>query len=359
MGFDLSIYGTHRIEMSDLEQNFLGQLQTRLMAEWEYQQAVLLAFPHIRSDWRKYIDEARKTFISIIKEILFFQKVIVCVDIHDEEGLELLAKLSFSNLEVVRLPLNDTWARDFGPISIQDINGNTKLLDFCFNGWGLKFASNFDNEISRKLHKIGILKDEMQTIRLVLEGGSIDTDGQGRLLTNTRCLLEANRNPALNQDEIEQILKEKLGIKKILWLHSGHLVGDDTDGHIDTLARFINAHTIAYMKCEDTKDEHYEALQKMETELLEFQTSEGKPYNLVPLPLPKPIFYENDRLPASYVNFLFINNALLVPTYGVEEDERVLRVLRNACPHIKVIGVDCSVLIRQHGSLHCVTMQLY
>lgn len=345
-------------KMNSLEKKSLKQSQKRLMAEWEHQQAVLLAFPHARSDWHEYIDEARKNFLAIIKEILRFQKVIVCVDIHDYEGLNLLLRLESSNLQVVKIALNDVWVRDFGPISIEDVD-NIKLLDFCFNGWGLKFASNFDNQINQKLRKAGILKTDLQTIGLVLEGGSIDTDGQGSLLTNTQCLLEANRNPALTQDEIESLLKEKLGIKKILWLHSGCLVGDDTDGHIDTLARFISADTIAYVKCEDPKDVHYKTLQKMETELLGLKTSEGKPYNLVPLPLPEPIFYKNDRLPASYVNFLFINNALLVPIYGVKEDERALKILRQVCPYLEVVGINCSVLIRQHGSLHCVTMQTY
>lgn len=344
--------------MNNLEKKSLKQSKKRLMAEWEHQQAVLLAFPHARSEWDEYIDEARENFLAIIKEISRFQKVIVCVDIYDDEGLDLLLQLKFSNLQVVRVALNDVWIRDFGPISIEDV-GSTKLLDFCFNGWGLKFASNFDNQINQKLHKAGVLKTDLQTIGLVLEGGSIDTDGQGSLLTNIRCLLEANRNPALTQDEIESLLKEKLGIKNVLWLHSGYLVGDDTDGHIDTLVRFISTDTIAYMKCEDPKDVHYETLQKMETELLELKTSKGKPYNLVPLPLPEPIFYKDDRLPASYVNFLFINNALLVPTYGVKEDERVLEILRRVCPYLEVVGIDCSVLIRQHGSLHCATMQIY
>lgn len=330
----------------------------RLKAEWEKQSAVMLAFPHKNSDWVGYIDEARENFLQIIKQITRFQKVILCVDVNDDEGMKMLQGLDIKNLQIVNIPTNDTWARDFGPISIEE-NNKIQLLDFGFNGWGLKFASNKDNQINQRLSGMDIFDTPAQIMPIILEGGSIDTDGQGRLLTNTQCLLEKNRNPHLCEKEIEDFLKQSLGVDEILWLHSGYLAGDDTDSHIDTLARFVNPHTIAYMKCENKNDEHYIELQKMEKELMDLRTKDGNPYNLLPLPLPDPIFYEEERLPASYVNFLFINNALLVPTYKDKRDAEVLNAFARVCPTLKVIGIDCSTLIRQHGSLHCVTIQIY
>ncbi|MDO7253810.1 agmatine deiminase family protein [Helicobacter cappadocius] len=329
----------------------------RLKAEWEKQRAVLLAFPHKNSDWAEYISEARENFLAIIKEITRFEKVILCVDVEDSEGMEILQKSNLSNIEFVNVPTNDTWARDFGPIAIEQ-NHSIELLNFGFNGWGLKFAANKDNQINQNLFDRGVF-NTLKNMPIILEGGSIDTDGEGRLLTNTQCLLELNRNPHLSQGEIEEFLKRILGINEVLWLHSGYLAGDDTDSHIDTLARFVNPHTIAYMKCEDKNDEHYAELRKMEEELMVLRTREGKPYTLVPLPLPNAIFYDGERLPASYVNFLFINGAILVPTYRDKKDEEVLEIFRNSCPDLEVIGIDCSTLIRQHGSLHCVTMQIF
>lgn len=330
----------------------------RLKAEWEKQSAVILAFPHKNSDWVEYIDEARENFLQIIKQITRFQKVILCVDVNDDEGMKILQKSNLKNLQIMNIPTNDTWARDFGPISIEE-NKKIQLLDFGFNGWGLKFASNNDNQINQRLSSMNIFDTPAQIMPIILEGGSIDTDGAGRLLTNTQCLLEKNRNPHLSQRQIEDFLKQSLGVDEILWLHSGYLAGDDTDSHIDTLARFVNPHTIAYMKCENKNDEHYIELKKMEKELMDLRTKSGNPYNLLALPLPDPIFYEGERLPASYVNFLFVNNALLVPTYKDKRDTEVLNAFKRVCPDLEVIGIDCSTLIRQHGSLHCVTMQIY
>ncbi|PAF41430.1 agmatine deiminase family protein [Helicobacter sp. 11S02596-1] len=341
----------------------------RMKAEWETQRAVLMAFPHTQSDWVDYIQEARENFLHIIAHIVRFEDIIVCVDPRDTEGKKILEKLQKSQnkfqIQIVEVRSNDTWARDFGPISIQD-GKVLKMLDFTFNGWGLKFEATDDNQINARLLKAGVFKHEMQSLPFVLEGGSIDTDGQGRILTNTQCLLSPHRNPYLSQFQIEQTLKNTLGAEEVLWLHSGYLQGDDTDSHIDTLARFLNPTTIAYVKCEDKNDEHYEELEKMEAELLELKTPAGKPYNLIALPLPDAKYANNggdgafsERLPATYANFLFINNALLVPTYGDKKDNQALEILQSQCLDREVIGIDCSTLIRQHGSLHCVTMQIY
>ena len=329
----------------------------RLKAEWENQEAILLALPHANTDWQPYLKEARETFLEIIKAILPHQKVLLCVDNEDSEGLEFVQNHldGAQNLTIARHPLNDTWARDFGPISIEE-NGGVKMLDFGFNGWGLKYPSNFDNQISRRLFADKILSN-LHTKDLILEGGSIDSDGEGTLLTTAQCLLEANRNPTLTKEMLESRLKLELGAQRILWLHAGYLAGDDTDSHVDTLARFLNPSTIAYIACEDREDEHYEALARMQEELKSFRTKEGKPYNLIPLPLPC-IYHDGERLPASYANFLLINGGkLLLPTYNTPELDSL--AIARLSPYYEVVPIDCSTLIRQHGSLHCVSMQLY
>lgn len=328
----------------------------RLKAEWEKQEAILMAFPHQNTDWKDYLPEARENFLKIIQAILREQKVILCLDPRDDEGKAFIAThLKHKNLVTISCFTNDTWARDFGPISIEEA-GQIQLLDFGFNGWGLKFASNFDNQISTHLYKKNIFSN-LVTKDLILEGGSIDTDGNGTLLTNTQCLLEKNRNPAFTQTQIEEKLKEYLGVHRILWLHHGYLAGDDTDSHIDTLARFLNPHTIAYIQCNDSSDEHYEELQKMQEELKNLRTEDNKPYDLIPLPLPN-ISYQDERLPASYANFLILNNkTLLLPIYNVPDLDSV--AISSLSAYYKVIPIDCSTLIKQHGSLHCVTMQIY
>ena len=337
----------------------------RLKAEWEKQEAILLAFPHQESDWDYCIEDVRENFCTIIEAILPIQKVIVCLDPKDQMGEKILKQKFKENkqLIIVKTKLNDTWIRDFGPISVEE-DKKIQLFDFFFNGWGLKFASNWDNQVTQNLFLKGIIqKPEIQD--MVLEGGSIDTDGQGTLLTTTQCLLEKNRNPHLTQKEIEDRLKNLFGCHRIFWLNHGFLAGDDTDSHIDTLARFLDEKTIAYVSCKDQNDIHYEELMKMEEELRSFRTIDNKPYELIPLPLPN--IKESDfthnmsdqehRLPASYANFLITNSHLLLPTYGVDElDLEAIRALEKFYP---VIPIDCRTLIRQHGSLHCVSMQLY
>ena len=191
----------------------------------------------------------------------------------------------------------------------------------------------------------------------ILEGGAIESDGKGTLLTTSECMLNFNRN-FLSQNETEIHLKYYFGIKRFLWLFNGYLAGDDTDSHIDTLVRFCNENTIAYVKCDDEKDEHFQSLKKMEIELQAFKQVNGKPYNLIALPFPKAIFDEDgQRLPATYANFLIINGAVLVPIYNVPQDESALKILKQVFPERAIIGIDCNALILQHGSLHCVTMQ--
>lgn len=335
----------------------------RMRAEWEKQRAVLFALPHLSSDWAEYLQEARENFIAIFRQVLRFEDVILVIDPRDLEGRQIIEEIFGREIKERRLRIytilcNDTWARDFGAINLLDGERNV-LLDFGFNGWGLKFASNWDNAINSELKKAGEFTDELKVMDIILEGGSIESDGRGVILTNTQCLLEKNRNPSLSQSQIEEKLTQYLGAKKILWLHHGYLAGDDTDSHIDTLARFISPTQIAYVGCDDESDEHYEELKAMERELQNLKDLEGRSYELIKLPFVRAIYDDGERLPATYANFLFINGALLLPTYGDSHDSLALQILRSALPHLEVIGIDCQTLIRQHGSLHCVSMQVY
>lgn len=329
----------------------------RLPAEWELQSAVQLTFPHLDTDWADVMEEVMPCFLEIARTIARFQKVlIVCqnaMELHDQLGSE-----HIHNFQLVEAPSNDTWARDHGGITIFE-NEKPVLLDFVFNGWGLKFPADKDNGITRYLQaRYQVFNAEIRHGGLVLEGGALESDSRGTLLTTAECLLSPNRNPHLSKAEIEVQLKSLFGLDRVLWLHHGYLAGDDTDSHIDTLARFCDAETIAYVQCTDPADEHYDALKKMEAELQAFRMADGKPYRLVALPMAAACYDEaGQRLPATYANFLIINGAVLVPTYGIAQDMAALELLRGCFPDREIIGIDCRSLILQHGSLHCVTMQ--
>ena len=325
-----------------------------LPAEWEKQEFVQIVFPHEQTDWSDYLDESINTFVNITKNISQYQKCLVVA-----KNIEHI-KSYFprnENLVFVKLDSNDTWSRDFGGITINR-NGSLTILDFEFNAWGRKFEYSLDNQITKQLYLNGLLdKYKYESIPFVLEGGAIESNGEGIILTTSKCLLEKNRNPQLSQKDIEQQLIKFLGAKKVLWLNSGFLAGDDTDSHIDTLARFVSTDTIVYQSCDDTSDIHFLELQQMKKELSLFKQLNGEPFKLVALPWIKAKYYEGERLPATYANFLIINDAVLVPTYDDENDNEAINILKNLFPKRKIIGIDCNVLIKQHGSLHCVTMQ--
>ncbi len=332
-------------------------MQKKLPAEWHLQSAVQFTFPHAKSDWATTLEQVIPCFVSCIEAVSRLEKVlVVCADL--EATHPLLRKARQENLILVELPSNDTWARDHGAITILE-DGQPVLLDFVFNGWGLKFAADQDNQLTRRLFAKGIFKTkDIRHGGLVLEGGGIESDGQGTLLTTTACLLSPNRNPHLAKAELETQLKTLFGLQRILWLENGHLLGDDTDSHIDTLARFCDVETIAYVQCTNPDDPHYDSLQKMEAELQAFLTLEGQPYRLMPLPLPSPVFAEDGhRLPATYANFLIINEAVLVPIYDVPEDAEALSLLADCFSNREIITINCRALIEQHGSLHCISMQ--
>jgi agmatine deiminase len=335
-------------------------MKRRLPAEWEVQDGVLIAWPDENSDWHPYLYQVEPVFAEIAARISQFERIIVVASDPSEVKRQLtLAQAALKSVDIVRMEMNDTWARDFGPVTVLE-NGAPLLLDFGFNGWGLKFAADKDNLITRRLHDAGKFgSTPVQTIGLILEGGSIESNGAGTIMTTAECLLHPNRNPHLERKEIEACLTRHLGADHFLWLNHGFLAGDDTDCHIDTLARLCPNDSILYMKCNDTSDEHFDALLRMEEELASFRTRAGTPYRLVPLPLPSAIVdEEGGRLPATYANFLVINGAVLVPTYRDECDETALEMIRGVFPTHTVIGIDCLPLILQHGSLHCVTMQI-
>jgi agmatine deiminase len=331
----------------------------RLPAEWEPQDGVLLAWPHEETDWQPYLDAVQPVFAEIASQISRFERVVIAAP--DAELVRKQLQQAGANLERVRIlevETNDTWARDFGPITIQNDAG-VKMLNFGFNGWGLKFPSDLDNRINKKLQMLGVWDAPLETVGLILEGGSIESDGRGTILTTEECLLNDNRNPHLTREELEQELHGLFGSDRFLWLANGYLAGDDTDSHVDTLARLCPDDTIAYVACDDPADEHHPALKAMEAELQAFRTREGNPYRLVPLPWPTARFdEEGTRLPATYANFLIINDAVLVPTYEDQNDAAALAAVSDAFPGREIVAVNCLPLILQHGSLHCVTMQL-
>jgi agmatine deiminase len=331
----------------------------RIPAEWEEQDGVLLAWPHGETDWHPYLDLVEPVFAGIAREVSLREKVyIASPDVEPVRRALSEAGARMENVRLFRIDTNDTWTRDFGPLGVLD-GGDPLLLDFGFNGWGLKFAADLDNAATRRLHRAGAFRAPMETVGLILEGGSIESDGEGTILTTAECLLNENRNPHLSRREIEERLGETLGADRILWLENGYLAGDDTDSHIDTLARLAPEDTILYVVCDDPADEHYEALEAMAEELRRFRTRKGKPYRLIPLPWPAPCFDdEGERLPATYANFLVINAAVLVPVYRDPRDGEALAAVAAAFPGREIVGIDCRPLVLQHGSLHCVTMQL-
>ncbi|MBI2355333.1 MAG: agmatine deiminase family protein [Deltaproteobacteria bacterium] len=335
-------------------------MNPRLPAEWEAQDGVLLAWPHEGTDWAYMLDDIRPVFADIIRRIAGFERVLLTAP-HAAEAVEYLAAagVDMTRVTVGEMPNNDTWARDFGPITVM-FNNRPVLLDFGFNGWGLKFPANHDNLITRRLKERGALAPNLKTIGLIMEGGAIESDGLGTILTTAECLLSPNRNPQLDRSDVEQAMASLLGARRVLWLNHGRLAGDDTDSHVDTLARFCPDNVIAYTACDDPRDEHFQELKLMEEELKSFRAPDGSPYRLIPLPWPKARFDEQaHRLPATYANFLVINGAVLVPSYrDQEKDSLALERIGQAFPGREIIAVDSLPLIEQHGSLHCVTMQL-
>ena len=338
-------------------------MNTVFPAEWTAQDAVLLTWPHQDTDWADILTSVEVTYIAIAREILSEQSLIIVA--HNDALKAHIIELFINNhvaterLHFVTCPTNDTWARDHGPISTYQ-GEKLHVLDFTFNGWGNKYQSDLDNAINQHLFN-SLLSAEASSnkIDLTLEGGGIETDGKGTLLTTSECLLNQNRGNNLSKQALEAQLKVVLGINHFLWLDHGYLAGDDTDSHIDTLVRFAPNDALVYVACNDHEDEHFTALAEMAEQLKTFRTPDNKPYTLYALPWPSAKYNDDgDRLPPTYANYLIINNKVLVPTYQDKNDQTALDVIANAYPEHQVIGIDCVPLIHQFGSLHCITMQL-
>ncbi len=342
----------------------MKQKQIILPPEWAKQAFVQLTWPHQASDWAANLEEVEACYIEIARQLLRFEPLlIVCSD--QKAVRDKIAPQNNQKLFLYEFPCNDTWTRDFGPISVY-VDGKVCMYDFGFNAWGEKFAFDLDNKLTSKLLEAGAFGSDRgycDRQSFILEGGSIETDGAGSLLTTSECLLSPTRNPRMNKKEIEQYLKQAFGLHRVLWIEHAYLQGDDTDGHIDMLARFCDRDTIAYVSADYPRTarghepRQLESLRAMEEELKTFRTVSGQPYRLIPLPLPDAIWHEAEQLPASYANFLIINGAVLLPVYGQEKDQQAVKQLSKVFPDREIIPVNCLALIKQHGSLHCISMQ--
>ena len=325
----------------------MNEKKRRMLAEWEPQSAVQLTWPHAQTDWAPMLAEITAVYEEMAREISKRERLIIVDDI----------------------PHNDTWARDHGFISVEGARGEGRgagviLLDFKFNGWGEKFEAALDNAINRQLYERGLVEGTYEShLDFVLEGGSIESDGKGTIFTTECCLMAPHRNQPLSKEEIDERLRQWLGAERIVWLQHGSLIGDDTDGHIDTLVRICPNDTLLYTGGDDDHPD----LALMEQELQALRTLDGRPYRLLKLPLPRPIYdrgegleVRGERLPATYANYLVINGAVLVPTYDQPDlDAEAMRTVGEAYPEREIVGIDCRAVIRQHGSLHCCTMQYY
>lgn len=333
---------------------------TRLPAEWEPCRAVLISWPHRLTDWAYMLDQVTECYVNLASAIIAHAQLIVAApDISVPRRS--LAHLPQGRIHYFETPTNDTWTRDCGPISTLTPDG-VCINDFKFNGWGLKFAANLDNLLTGNMYRSGLLTGSyVNRLGFVLEGGSIESDGRGTILTTSRCLLSPNRNGDLSRSDIENHLRQWLGATHILWLDHGALDGDDTDSHIDTLARLAPHDTIIYVSA-PSGDSQKPELDAMANQLAALRTTAGMPYNLLQLPLPDPIYDDDEpdfRLPATYANYLVVNDAVLMPAYGQpRNDQLAAQILKVAYPEHTIVAVDCRALIRQHGSLHCATMQL-
>jgi agmatine deiminase len=339
---------------------------TRWPAEWERQEGALLCWPSANSDWAENLNAAESVYIDIVLAISKLAHVYICCDtgVTCQRARDLCRQNAIADAKIsfTRIPYDDTWSRDFGPVSVYqgDDPGHITWIDFDFNAWGGKYPCSKDKRLTQQLHA-ALFKDGRDLLHagLVLEGGSIDSDGCGSVLTTSECLLSNSRNPGIGKTQLEQKLQDLLGARHVLWLDHGHLVGDDTDAHIDTLARFCSRDTICYVQCTDAGDPHYSSLQRMQQQLETFRQQTGEPYRLIPLPLPAPCYNDAGyRLPATYANFLILNGAVLVPLYDVETDSAAMAQLGKCFPSHELVAIHCRPLIEQFGSLHCVTMQI-
>nr|WP_277016259.1 agmatine deiminase family protein [Prevotella corporis] len=341
----------------------------RLPAEWERQSGIMLIWPHEETDWEPCLKEITETYLQLAETITRYENLLI-VARHVEDVRTLLgSRLTSNQIKKVvfrQCDNNDTWARDVAPLTLvpsgptYGLSVHHHLYDFCFNGWGEKFRADKDNCINRELYFAGTFNGALENHKdFVLEGGSIETDGKQTLFTTTACLTAPHRNQPLSKDDIEQrLLLLFPSIERVVWIDHGELMGDDTDGHIDTILRCGPNNALLYISCDDIADPHYNDLKALDEQARRLLTMEGQPYRLFQLPLPTPVYDEGERLPATYANFVILNGAVIVPTYNQSsKDEQAMRVIGEAFSGYDIIGIDASTVVRQHGSLHCLTMQ--
>ncbi len=334
-----------------------------LPAEWHPQSCVHMTWPHKNTDWAPYLEEITETMTDIAEAIARHENLIIASQYPEDTKEALKRKLSpqqQDRVKIIHCNTDDTWARDHSGITLQPADGGgNRVLDFRFNGWGDKFPADNDNEITKHLIKAGAINGEIvDNNDFVLEGGSIESDGEGTIFTTSQCLMAPNRNQPLSRSEVEGELLRRLHAKRIVWLNHGNLIGDDTDGHIDTIVRICPNNTLLYVKSTDPNDEQHQDFEALEQELMALRTESGEPYHLMPLPMPRACRHDGERLPATYANFLIINGAVIVPTYQQEDlDRQACETIKKVFPNHEIIPIDSTVIIRQHGSIHCLTMQ--
>jgi agmatine/peptidylarginine deiminase len=332
----------------------------RLPAEWEAQAGVIIAWPHAGTDWAPRLAQIESAYVALATAIARFEPVLICVADAAVRaratGLLTAAGVDAARVRFVEAAYDDTWLRDSGPLTLSDGSG-FELVDFRFTGWGGKFEGGRDDRLIEALLARGVFRSARhRRIDWALEGGAIESDGNGTLLTTWRCLHQ--RHPQMSLEEMDAQLLDAFGASRVLWLQYGYLEGDDTDAHIDTLARFAPDDAIVFQTCDDPADPHYDELARMHEEIARLRTVDGQPYRLFPLPWARAIVDEGRRLASSYANYLVVNDAVLMPAYGGATDAESAKVIAAAHPGRQIVPVDARALIWQNGSVHCLTMQV-
>lgn len=327
-------------------------------AEWEQQQATILSWPHNQETWPYQLSEVIQTYLRLIKEISETQEIWLNVGSSQMkiEVQRLLVLQGISEVRFLDIATHDAWVRDYGPIYVKK-NGVRVATNWRFNGWGDKYDEGYfrDSDVNKKIVKI--TGDESEDIDFILEGGSVDVNGCGTLITTKDCLLSGTRN-SLSQSNIEELLKIHLGVKKILWVDA-KLAGDDTDGHIDNVVRFVDPRTVVCASEFNSADENYFSLKGIYEKLQTMTDQDGFPLRVVKLQMPHKVELKGVRLPASYANFLIINGKVLVPTYrSAKTDAMALSTLQALFPTRRVVGIDCTDLVWGLGSIHCISQQV-
>ena len=338
------------------------ELGYHMPAEWELHEATWLSWPHKEESWPGAFEQVPEIFVEITKHLT--ESELVRINVADQafsERVTSLLRKGGVNLDAVRFhfnPTDDAWVRDHGPIYVvRDSPGKREraIIDWRYNAWGNKYPPFFNDDVVPS--RIAVEMDELLFLPgIVMEGGSLDVNGRGTLITTEACLLNPNRNPHLKRAQIEQYLEDYLGITQILWLGEG-IAGDDTDGHVDDLTRFVSADTVVTVVEDDREDENYEVLKENCGLLRQMKDQDGQLLRVIELPMPAPVYFQEQRLPASYANFYIANKSVLVPIFRDENDEKACAILQNLFTDRKVIGIDCVELIWGLGSIHCVTQQ--